>query len=125
MKITRINQYDCTVGILVHEDFRCFTLELPYKNNEPNISSIPAGRYKCDKHNSPKFGECLKVHYVLNRSNILIHPGNYTSQIQGCILVGDSLKDINKDGIPDVTNSVATMNKLLQSVPDDFIITIV
>lgn len=125
MKLARIYQHDCTVGVLVREDFRCFTLELPYKDNEPNISAVPAGRYRCRKHISPKFGECLAIDNVLGRSHILIHPGNYTSQIQGCILVGDSLKDIDRDGIPDVTNSVATMDKLLQSVPDTFILTIV
>ncbi len=119
IKISRIYQDDCTVGVLTYNGFRCFTLELPDKENQPNVSCIPAGTYQAFKRNSPKNGNVIELKHVLNRTNIQVHSGNYTSQILGCILVGDSLKDINRDGIIDVTNSKVTLGKLLELLPDE------
>jgi len=51
---------------------------------------------------------------------IEIHSGNYTRQILGCILVGDSLKYLDADDILDVTNSKHTLDKLLQVLPQYF-----
>jgi len=124
LKIQRIYQEDCTVGLLTYKDFRCFTLELPYKNNTKNISAIPKGLYPCNKTVSPKFGDCIAVEGVVGRSLIRIHKGNYTSQIEGCILPGDSLKDINNDGIIDVTNSTKTLRTLLDKLPAEFLLDI-
>lgn len=122
MKITinRIYQNDCTLGVLNVGDFRCFTLELPYKDNQKNISAIPAGLYPCKKAVSPKFGDCIAVENVTGRTYIRVHKGNYTRQIEGCILPGASIADIDGDGIPDVTSSAATLSKLLEVLPDEF-----
>ena len=67
---------------------------------------------------------CIAVTGVPGRTLIRIHTGNYTSQIQGCILVGDSIKDINRDGILDVTNSKNTFNALMDKLPESFILDI-
>lgn len=120
----RIYQNDCTVGVLNYGDFRCLTLELPNLNNAPNISCIPAGTYHCEKVVSGKFGVCVAVTNVYRRTFIRIHQGNYTRQIEGCILVGDSIKDIDKDGILDVTNSKNTFKKLMHELPDNFTLVI-
>lgn len=120
LKITRIYQDDCTVGILNYKGFRCCTLELPDKNNQQDISCIPAGRYQCKKIVSPSLGDCINIENVLNRTYIRIHSGNYTSQILGCVLVGDSIKDINRDGVLDVANSKNTLNKLMDLLPESF-----
>lgn len=101
-----------------------FTLELPWKDNKRRVSCIPEGEYKVIKHISPKFGECLWVQDVPNRSEILVHRGNFHSQILGCVLAGLDLKDINKDGYKDVTSSVKAMKKLLKVVPSEFQLTI-
>lgn len=124
--INRIYQPDCTIGMLTIKDeqFRCFTLELPYKDNRKNISSIPPGLYRAHKHISPKFGKCISIQGVLGRSHILIHPGNYTHQIKGCILVGRSITDINEDGIPDVSHSVSTLETLMNQLSDEFLVQI-
>ena len=111
--VSRIYQDDCTVGVLNCGDFRCFTLELPDLNNQKNISCIPPGIYSTRIIQSPSLGKCIDVMGVNGRKYIRIHAGNYTSQIEGCLLVGDSLKDINKDGVIDVTNSKATLNKIM------------
>ena len=94
------------------------TLELPWLNNERRKSCIPLGNYKCKKHISPKFGRTLWVQDVPNRSEILIHSGNYHTQILGCILVGKDLKDINGDGYLDVVRSKVAMKELMDSLHD-------
>ena len=70
--------------------FECYTLELPYINNEKSISSIPANDYVCKLIVSPKFGFVFQVLNVVNRAKILIHKGNYTTDTHGCILLGSS-----------------------------------
>jgi len=63
---------------------------------------------------SGNFGyEHFHIHEVDGRSWILIHAGNFTSQILGCILVGVEHRDFNGDGITDITNSRETLRKLL------------
>jgi len=116
---------DCTIGRLFYEDFYCLTLELPWLGNQRNISCIPEGRYRAEFYNSPKHNLVILLEDVPNRSMIEIHAGNYTRQIQGCILVGDSLKYMDEDAILDVTNSRNTLSKLLSVLPENFSINIV
>lgn len=126
IKIERHYFEDCTIGRLWCGDFQCFTLELPLLDNASNVSCIyPAGGYHGEKHLSPNNGKCIAITNVMDRTNIQIHSGNYTSQIRGCILVGDSIKFLNDDKIPDVTNSKATLKKLLSVLDDNFSIEIV
>jgi hypothetical protein len=127
------NLYDTeqTRGILVVLDddfntirFRCHTLELPWLDNAKNISCIPHGTYRCTKHHSPTFGACIKVHDVTNRTDILVHSGNFHSDTKGCILVGKALTDLNGDGLLDVTSSRVALFELLDAVPHEFELTI-
>ena len=110
---------DCTLGRLLVKDqpFYCATLELPWLGNEPQVSCIPEGTYKYRVAPSPARGrDVIWIDKVVERSAIQIHEGNYTSQIRGCVLVGDGIKDINNDGSPDVVNSLATLNKLINGI---------
>lgn len=100
------------------------TLELAWRDNERRVSCIPEGTYRAIRHTSPKFGPCLWIQNVPNRSEILIHPGNFHSQILGCILPGENHIDINADGYKDVTSSRKTMKKLLNLVPNEIEISI-
>lgn len=100
----------------VIEHFR--SLELPYLNNRRRVSCIPLGKYIAKKHISPKFGECLWLQDVEGRSEILVHAGNFHTQILGCILIGLSLSDINGDGYLDVTSSRVAMSKLMSLLDD-------
>jgi len=95
------------------------SLELPDKDNQRNISCIPEGIYQAIKHKSPKHGDSLWVQNVPNRSEILIHKGNYYTDILGCILIGDDLVDINGDGIMDVSNSRNSVIELLSLIGKD------
>jgi hypothetical protein len=95
------------------------TLELPWRNNDRRVSRIPAGNYKAIKHTSPRFGQTLWILDVPNRSEILIHRGNFNRDTLGCILVGTEFRDIDKDGQIDVINSVSAMNELLSLIDTD------
>jgi len=64
----------------------CFTIELPWRNNQKRISCIPEGTYKVEKRFSEKFGNHLELKNVLNRSLVLIHPANNAlKELKGCI----------------------------------------
>lgn len=88
-----------TPGILLAPAlwFSCFTLELPWRDNQVNISCIPAGEYDCLQYFSKAFQQHLyKVQGVAGRSGIAFHSGNvagataqgYKTHSLGCILLG-------------------------------------
>lgn len=124
IKIETKHYGDCTIGRLTFKQFRCFTLELPWLTNCKSVSCIPSGVYPAVKHKSPKNGDTILLQNVTDRTHIQIHAGNYTRQIEGCILVGDSIKYLDADSTPDVTNSKTTLSKLLGELGNDFAVEI-
>jgi len=125
--IKRWYHNDCTIGRLALSGsaFQCFTLELPWRENERGISCIPKGAYKAFKRQSPKNGNVFELRNVPQRTNIQCHSGNYTRQIEGCILVGASVTFLDADTIPDVTNSKQTLDGLLALLPNEFEVVII
>jgi hypothetical protein len=95
-------------------------LELPYIDNKNRISSIPPNTYNVKKRYSPKYKNHFHILNVPGRDFILIHSGNYTTQTNGCILVGLKHSDINSDGIYDVVNSKSAMKILNENLPENF-----
>ena len=84
----------CTSGYLaVNGEVIAYTLELPWSNNEPLISSIPPGTYSAHLRYDKKDKWRLQLNDVPGRGGVQIHIGNYTSEIEGCILVGDGISD--------------------------------
>ena len=80
-----------TYGVLINEGYPfALTLERAWLENMPNVSCIPAGRYKAIRHLSPKFGETFWLQDVPGRAEILFHKGNVDDHSQGCILIGES-----------------------------------
>jgi hypothetical protein len=120
--ILKRNKYEKkqTLGYINTKAGKMFTLELPDLNNQRRISCIPLGEYEVVRRYSEKFGYHYHVLNVPGRDSILIHTGNYHSQILGCILVGTKLADINGDGYLDVTNSAIALKKMLETYPDGF-----
>jgi hypothetical protein len=100
------------------------TIELEWKNNARRISCIPIGTYTVVKRTSNKYGQHFHLINVPGRDMILIHSGNYYSDSLGCIIVGSDHKDIDKDGLVDVINSKATLNKMFTTFPDRFKLTV-
>ncbi len=104
-----------TLGTLNTENFTCKTLERPFKNNTPFISSIPKGTYLCKYTWSWKFLKyTYEIQNVPNRTGIRIHSANFYSQLLGCIALGDTYKDINSDGKLDILNSRITISNFEQ-----------
>lgn len=99
--------------------FSALSLERGWRNNQKNISCVPLGTYNCVLEYSPRFKKKLwELKDVPNRSECKFHSANYWYQLNGCIALGRTIKDINNDGYNDVTSSKATMNafhKVLQN----------
>lgn len=116
--IKRIKRPKYTVGLLYTDtEFECFTIELPYLDNKPYVSCYSDGVYKYVTRFSPSLkGNVIWLQNVLNRKWIYIHWANYIHQLRGCTAVGKSIVDLNKDGIPDVTNSRETFDRLMSNI---------
>ena len=121
-----IHEKEQTLGYLFKglDKIAC-TLELEWKDNQQQVSCIPTGCYKVVRRWSEKYKHHWHILDVPNRSYILIHSGNYHTQILGCVLVGNNHTDINGDGYRDVTSSKNTMKKLLNILPNKFDLDIV
>lgn len=110
----------------------CFTGELPWNDNKPDISCIPVGIYQCKVVESEKFGVVYSIQEVPGRTDILIHAGNfagvktkgYKSDIEGCILLGRAIGDIS--GQKALKNSKETLKTfMLDRQGQDFELTII
>lgn len=101
-------------------DFKGKTMELEYNDNRKRISCIPPGTYIVVKRTSHKYGEHFHITNVPNRDFILIHSANYSRQLLGCIGVGASFIDLDKDGLKDITDSKNTLKKLYEIMPNEF-----
>ncbi len=88
--------------------FQCFTLEDPErgvgglclsKDKIPHVTCIPIGKYLVRKFFSPKRKKDVPVLLnVPNFTGIEIHVGNFPTDTDGCILVGD-VRDPKKAAI--------------------------
>lgn len=109
-----------TLGIMSFEDFKCYTLELPWRNNEIGTSCIPAEEYDVEIRVSPKYGRVYWVRNVPKREWILIHSGNYAGDIEkgfkthvrGCILLGQKKGYLG--GQRAVLNSRVTVRRFME-----------
>lgn len=90
--------------------FEFATVELPWVDNRVGKSCIPEGTYKAKKHIAPSKGNSIWLQDVPGRSEILIHTANFVRELRGCIAPGYSHKDIDNDGVIDVTESRKCMN---------------
>jgi hypothetical protein len=82
-----------TIGKLYLDgELLCDTLELPYLDNQRNISCIPAGQYKVrmryPRESATRDYLHLLVKDVKDRDYILFHIGNTAKDTRGCVLVG-------------------------------------
>lgn len=110
---TDLNQ---TSGVCIVSDesgfplFSALSLERGWVDNKQNISCVPSGVYDIEYEYSNRFDRHLwELKGVKNRSECKFHSANYWHQLNGCISLGLTYKDINKDGYRDVTNSTNTM----------------
>lgn len=76
-----------TQGILEWNGNRiCYTIELPWLQNQKRVSCVPEGEYLLQKRFSQKYGWHLHLENVPGRDFILIHPANDAkTELLGCI----------------------------------------
>ncbi len=115
-----------TKGLFWAFRFKCYTIELPWRDNKPNISCIPVGKYKLKLTWSRHFNKYLyQVLDVPGRSGIRIHSGNfagdvslgYKSHSYGCILPGKYFGEIENQKA--VLLSRVTLRKLMKMLHDE------
>lgn len=121
-------------SIFYNGEMICKGMELPWKENKRGISCIPEGSYEVTKEPPIQANDPLgrkqrdywhfRIHDVPGRSGVLIHKITYVKDLQGCIGVGMDFKDFNKDGVPDMADSTKALQKLIDTLPDKFILTI-
>ena len=91
MELELIRSYDPPVGGTNGElrcggKLICFTIELPWLQNQRSVSCIPEGRYELKLRSAAKRGQHLLVVNVKGRDGILIHPANDAKkELRGCI----------------------------------------
>ncbi len=115
-----------TIGTLRISGKEFTTLENPWLDNQTSISCIPIGMYDIVRRNyggyynrySKKFEHrCVfEIINVIDRTNILIHIGNYPKNTKGCVLVG---KTKGKDFIGKSTDAYREVYDLLYALTDD------
>lgn len=95
------------------------SLELPWKENAPQMSCIPVGSYRAEMRATRNFGNAYELKNVPGRSAILIHAGNFAGDVskgmkansQGCILLGLGRNEQN--GQKSITSSRGAMETFL------------
>lgn len=85
----QVDNYNSTTGVLLFKSHEIDTLELPWKENQRNISRIPTGTYPFTKYQY-KGKPALWLRDIPNRSEILIHYGTKPIHTKGCILVKET-----------------------------------
>lgn len=89
-----------TFGKIFYDRFSRFTGELPDRDNQSNISCIPAGKYTVKWTRSTRMKKyTYEVLGVKGRGGIRIHSSNlmgdkslgYKAQLLGCISLGEKL----------------------------------
>lgn len=83
--------------IWVDGSFLCYSIELPWRDNQPRISCIQEGFYNLVKRYSVRFGWHVWLKDVPGRSLILFHPANAVLEdLEGCIAPVNKLQGPGK-----------------------------
>jgi len=101
---------------------KLYTVERPWLGNRPFESCIPDGVYRLQKRISPvvertsggEFFEGWEVTDAPERDYIMLHPGNWPENFEGCIGVGDDYTII--EGRNAITNSRDSFRKLMKQL---------
>lgn len=89
-----------TFGVLEWRSHQFYSLELPWRDNKPNVSCVPPGKYLASWSYSPRFKRLMYgVAPIPNRSGVRMHAANlagdkskgFKAQLNGCIALGKKL----------------------------------
>lgn len=111
------------------------TMELPWRDDLPDVSCVPAGEYELYPYLSPEKGLVYRLHNPAlkvigigavppgNRSAVEIHNGNFPRQSLGCILIGrrpgillDPKTDTQEPAILESDAALSDLRRLLTAV---------
>jgi len=109
-------------ALLVDGKFFCYVGELPWRDNTRNLSCIPAGTYRCELTESPRFGTVYEVKKVPGRNHILFHAGNFVgdrtagllAESDGCLLPGSAQGEMGSQQA--VWNSRFTLQSFMEEM---------
>lgn len=110
INIVRLEMTDTvTRGVMLIDGVCKFvTLELPWRDNEKDISCIPFGYYHLIPHNGEKYKNTFLVTKVPDRGAIICpHVGNTATDTRGCILIGEKFAEFGT--APAIANSTSAM----------------
>lgn len=105
------------------------TGECPWRDNQPNVSCIPAGTYQLTRNSSPRFGDGCIISPTHPRTHILIHRGNFCgdvekglhSDVKGCVIVGTGTGTLRYGGVDQqaVVHSADAFGELMRRLWKD------
>jgi len=98
------------------DGFHAATMELAWRDNQPNISCIPVGEYIIRKDNTGKHRYAV-VMGVKGRTSIELHPATWPSELEGCIALGESIQEMNDSTV--LAESVSAMNRFITALGDE------
>lgn len=134
MSHTRETEANAPMGTMgelyIDGEFKCYTIEQPWRQNRPFISCVPPGEYNLVPFYSPKYGQTLALEnteldvFVLKddrefdyqRYVCLFHAANWSHQLQGCIAPGVDItwgEDHGHKRNIMVTSSRSALNEIL------------
>ena len=114
-----------TFGAATFQHLHLVSLELPWRDNQPNVSCIPLGQYLGKRVYSEHFGRWVyALRDVPGRECVECHPANFAgdtsqgwhSDLRGCLCLGLEHGTIdNPDGKPQraVLSSAAALNQVM------------
>lgn len=128
-----------TLGTLRVAEKKLYTIERPWipdsPGGKPSLSCVPAGRYRLIRHKRPRTSKLvpalinpgLSVFYRpedrpngVGRSLILIHSGNWVTNVIGCIAPGTGRGEDEKG--PRTYNSRDAMEIIMAYDPESILI---
>jgi len=125
LRIPQTDQGTYGVFFIPEINFKCYSIELPWKNNKNSISCIPKDDYEVVLRWSKKYKYHFHVTNVEGRLWILFHSGNYAGDIskgykthsKGCILLGKSIGTLS--GQKAILNSRITIRRLMTELNNE------
>lgn len=92
-----------------------YSLELPWRENRPNISCIPAGTYICAREPNAVYTEVFRLLRVPGRDGILIHPANMAAELEGCIAPGLEIERVGWTGVLHSRDALSVLRALIDT----------
>lgn len=102
-----------------------YNIELPYINNNINVSCILSGIYNFKKIIRPDGTEAIEILNVVGRTHVLAHVANFMKDIKGCIAPNVNYSYTKETKTPYGISSRVQVKQLLRALPTKGIVHII